>query len=151
VAQRVRGGAIAISHDERFLSRDDPLVRVVAQPDERVLPPLDVLDWWEHPDEEGKTTATGLVGVPRQLVVTTQRVLVMRDGAVERSIAMASIGGAKTMGPSDLPLEDSERAVLVDSGGENAVVWGCWSAATEEARRLMGDIFALAHGGSPAQ
>ena len=137
-----------MSHEERFLSADDPLARVVAQPHERVLPPLDVLDWWEHPGEEGRTTATGLVGVPRQLVVTTQRVLVLRDGAVERSIAMASIGGARIMEPPDLPLENSERAVLVNSGGEQPTAWGCWSAATEEADRLMADIFQLAHGSS---
>jgi hypothetical protein len=47
-------------------------VHAVAQPDERVLPPLDVLDWWEDPGEEGRTTATGLVGVPRQVVLTTR-------------------------------------------------------------------------------
>lgn len=137
-----------MSHDERFLSPDDPLARVVAQPHERVLPPLDVLDWWEHPGEKGRTTATGLVGVPRQLVVTTQRVLVLRDAAVERSVVMASIGGARIMESSELPLEHSERAVLVNSGGEEPVVWGCWSTATEEAKRLMDDIFELAHGRS---
>ena len=117
--------------DERYLAPDDPLVKAVAQrrnllrrgqSEERVLPPLDVLDWWEHPGEEGRTTPTGLVGVPRQLVVTTKRVLVLRDGSVDR------------------------RAVLVHSGGENPTVWGCWSMATEEAERLMGDIFQLSHG-----
>jgi hypothetical protein len=107
---------------------------------------MDVLDWWEHPGEEGRTTPTGLVGVPRQLVVTTQRILVLRDGSVERSVAMKSIGGAEIKEPSEWPLEDSERAVLVHSGGNKPTVWGCWSLAAEEADRLMSDIFQLAHG-----
>jgi hypothetical protein len=106
---------------------------------------LDVLDWWEHPGEEGRTTSTGLVAVPRQLVVTSQRILVLRDGSVERSVAMESIGGADMKGPSD-GLLDSERAVLVHSGGKKPTVWGCWSMATEEAELLMGDIFQLSHG-----
>jgi len=59
---------------------------------------------------------------------------------------MASIGGAQIMGPSEWPLEDSERAVLVKSHGEHPTVWGCWSTATDEANRLMNDIFFLAHG-----
>ena len=83
-----------------------------------MLPPLDVVDWWEHPAEEGRTSPTGVVGVPRQLAVTTQRLLVLRDGTIERSVALASIGGAQLLGPSDFPLEDSERAVLVRSEGE---------------------------------
>ena len=107
---------------------------------------MDVLDWWEHPGEEGRTLPSGVVGVPRQLVVTTKRILVLRDGSVERSVAMASIGGAQIKEPSEWPLEDSERAVLVHSGGEQPTVWGCWSMATEEAELLMGDIFELSHG-----
>jgi hypothetical protein len=138
--------AQSMSGDDRYLAPDDPLVRAVAQPEERVLPPLEVLDWWEHPGEDGRTTATGLVAVPRQLVVTTQRILVLRDGSIERSVAMASIGGAHMKEPSEWPLEDSERAVLVHSGGKKPTVSGCWSMATEEAELLMGDIFQLSHG-----
>jgi hypothetical protein len=107
---------------------------------------MEVLDWWEHPGEEGRTTPSGLVAVPRQLVVTTQRILVLRDGSVERSVDMASIGGAAMKEPSEWPLEDSERAVLVHSGGDRPTAWGCWSMATEDAERLMVDIFQLAHG-----
>ncbi len=134
-----------MSGDDRFLAGDHALVRSLAEPDERILPPLDVVDWWEHPGEEGRTTSSGLVGVGRQLAVTTQRLLVLRDGTIERSVALASIGGAQLLGPSDFPLEDSERAVLVRSGGEQPSVWGCWSTAKAEADRLMGDIFSLAH------
>ena len=139
-----------MSGDDRFLARDHALVRALAEPDERMLPPLDVVDWWEHPGEEGRTSTTGVVGVPRQLVVTTHRLLVLREGTIERKVAMASIGGAKVLGPSDFPLEDSERAVLVrsprGSGGEEPVVWGCWSTAKADAARLSGDIFQLANG-----
>lgn len=145
-----------MSGHDRYLEPDDPLVRALAKrrnplrrsgrSQERVLPPLDVLDWWEHPGEGGRTLPTGLVGVPRQLVVTTKRILVLRDGSVERSVAMASIGGAEIMEPPQLPLEDSELAVLVKAYGEPPVVLGCWSAAAEEAHRLMGDIFQLSHG-----
>ena len=135
-------------NDDRFLPPDHALVRALALPEERMLPPLDVLDWWEHPAEEGRTTPTGLVGVARQLVVTTQRLLVLRDGTIERSVALASIGGTQPVGPPDFPLENSERGFLVHSGGDKPVVWGCWSTATEEARRLMDDIFLLAHGSS---
>jgi hypothetical protein len=110
---------------------------------------MEVLDWWEHPGEEGRTTPTGFVGVPRQLVVTTQRILVLQDGSVERSVRMATIGGAQLMGPSEWPLEDSERAVLVHSGGDKPTVWGCWSMAAEEADILMSDIFFFAHGQPP--
>ena len=67
-------------------------------------------------------------------------------GTIERSVAMASVGGAQVLGPSDFPLEDSERAVLVRSGGEEPVAWGCWSTAKADADRLMGDIFSLANG-----
>ena len=141
-----RHSLLEMTSDDRYLAPDDPLVRAVAKRKERVLPPLEVLDWWDHPGEEGRTTPTGFVGVPRQLVVTTQRVLVLRDGSVERRVAMASIGGAQIMGPSEWPLEDSERAVLVHSGGKKPTVWGCWSMATEEADVLMGDIFKLSHG-----
>jgi hypothetical protein len=139
-----------MSNGERFLAPDDPLVRAIARPEERVLPPLNVLDWWEHRGEDGRTTRTGLVGVPRQLVVTTRRVLVLREGSIERSVALASIGGAEVMGPPELPLQDSERAVLVKSRDEQPVVWGCWSTGTGEAQRLMDDIFVLANGGSLA-
>ena len=144
-----------MSGDDRYLAPDDPLVRAVKprnplrrwrKSQERVLPPLEVLDWWEHPGEEGRTTPTGFVAVPRQLVVTTKRILVLRDGSVERSVAMASIGGAQMKQPSEWPLEDSERAVLVHSGGKKPTVWGCWSMATAEAELLMGDIFQLSHG-----
>lgn len=89
-----------MSNGDRYLAPDDPLVRAVAQPEERVLPPLEVLDWWEHPGEEGRTTPTGLIAVPRQLVLTTQRILVLRNGAVERSVALESIGGAEIIEPS---------------------------------------------------
>ncbi len=51
--------------------------------------------------------------------------------------------------PSDWPLEDPERAVLVHSGGKKPKVWGCWSLATEEAARLMSDIFFFTHGQPP--
>jgi hypothetical protein len=84
------------------------------------------------------------------LVVTTRRVLVLREGSIERSVALASIGGAEVMGPPELPLQDSERAVLVKSRDEQPVVWGCWSTGTGEAQRLMDDIFVLANGGSLA-
>jgi hypothetical protein len=134
-----------VSGDDRFLARDHALVRNLGEPDERMLAPLDVVDWWEHPGEEGRTSPTGLVGVGRQLVVTTQRLLVLRDGTIERSVALASIGGAQLLGPSDFPLEDSERAVLVRSGDEEPVVWGCWSTAKANADLLMADIFSLAH------
>jgi hypothetical protein len=135
-----------VSGDDRFLARDHALARALAESEERMLPPLDVVDWWEHPGEEGRTSPTGVVGVPRQLAVTTQRLLVLRDGTIERSVALASIGGAELLGPSDFPLEDSERAVLVRSGGEEPVAWGCWSTEKADADRLMGDIFSLAHG-----
>jgi hypothetical protein len=135
-----------VSGDDRFLARDHALIRNLAGPDERMLPPLDVVDWWEHPGEDGRTTPSGLVGVGRQLAVTTQRLLVLRDGAIERSVALASIGGAQLLGPSDFPLEDSERAVLVRSGGEQPAVWGCWSTAKADAHQLMDDIFSFAHG-----
>ena len=135
-----------MSGDDRFLARDHALVRNLGEPGERMLAPLDVVDWWEHPGEEGRTSPTGLVGVGRQLVVTTQRLLVLRDGTIERSVALASIGGAQLLGPSDFPLEDSERAVLVRSGDEEPVVWGCWSTAKAHADLLMADIFSLAHG-----
>lgn len=132
--------------DDRFLAPDHALVRALAEPEEQVLSPLAVVDWWEHSGEEGRTSTTGLVGVPRQLAVTTQRILILRDGAIERSVALASIGGAQLLGPSDFPLEDSERAVLVRSGDNEPVVWGCWSTAAAEAHRLMDDIFSLSHG-----
>jgi hypothetical protein len=134
-----------VSGDDRFMARDYALVRALAEPDERMLPPLDVVDWWEHPGEEGRITPSGLVGVPRQLIVTTQRLLVLRDGTIERSVALASIGGGQVLGPSEFPLEDSERAVLVRSGGEEPAVWGCWSTAEAGAHRLMDDIFSLSH------
>lgn len=134
-----------MSGDDRFMARDHALVRALAEPDEQMLPPLDVVDWWEHPGEEGRITPSGLVGVPRQLVVTTQRLLILRDGTIERSVALASIGGGQVLGPSEFPLEDSERAVLVRSGGEEPAVWGCWSTAEGDAHRLMDDIFSLSH------
>ena len=55
-------------------------------------------------------------------------------------------GGAQVLQPSDFPLEDSERAVLVRSGGEEPVAWGCWSTAEADASRLMNEIFSLVHG-----
>lgn len=61
-------------------------------------------------------------------------------------MALASIGGAQVLEPSDFPLEDSERATLLRSGGEEPVAWGCWSTAKADADRLMGDIFSLANG-----
>jgi hypothetical protein len=136
----------SVSGDDRFLAADHPLARALAEADERMLPPLDVVDWWEHPGEEGRMSPTGVVGVPRQLVVTTRRLLVLREGNIERSVALASIGGAQVLGPSDFPLEDSERAVLVRSRGEEPVAWGCWSTAKAAVDRLMGDIFSLANG-----
>ena len=135
-----------MSGDDRFLADDHALVRALAEADEQMLPPLDVLDWWEHQGEEGRPSPTGLVGVPRQLAVTTQRILVLRDGTIERSVALASIGGAQLLEPSDFPLEESERAVLVRSGGDEPVVWGCWSMPEADASSLMGDIFSPAHG-----
>jgi hypothetical protein len=98
------------------------------------------------PGREGEDEPYRVVGVPRQLVVTTHRLLVLREGAIERSVALASVGGAQVLGPSDFPLEDSERAVLVWSGGEEPVAWGCWSRAKADADRLVGDIFSPAHG-----
>lgn len=140
------GKGSSVSGDDRFLARDHALARALAENDERMLPPLDVVDWWEHPGEKGRTSPTGVVGVPRQLVVTTRRLLVLREGTIERSVALASIGGAQVLGPSDFPLEDSERAVLVQSGGEEPVAWGCWSTAKADVDRLMADIFILANG-----
>jgi hypothetical protein len=70
----------------------------------------------------------------------------LRDGAVERSLALASLGGAEIMEPSEFPVEASDLAVLVKSPGEPSTVLGCWSAASEEAHRLMSDIFQLSHG-----
>jgi hypothetical protein len=135
-----------VSGDDRFLARDHALIRNLAESDERMLSPLDVVDWWEHPGEVGRRGPNDLVGVGRQLAVTTQRLLVLQDGSIERSVALASIGGAEMLGPSDFPLEDSERAVLVRSGGEQPVVWGCWSMANADANQLMDDIFCLANG-----
>jgi hypothetical protein len=134
-----------VSTDDRFLARDHALARALAGPDERMLPPMDVVDWWEHPGEKGRTSPTGS-SEPRQLVVTTHRLLVLREGTIERSVALASVGGAQVLGPSDFPLEDSEQAVLVWSGGEEPVAWGCWSTAKADADRSMGDIFSPAHG-----
>jgi hypothetical protein len=113
-----------MSGDDRFLAGDHALVRALAEPDERILPPLDVVDWWEHPGEEGRTTSTGLVGVGRQLAVTTQRLLVLRDGTIERSVALASIGGARLLGPTDFPIEDSERASWCGLGVNSQVYGG---------------------------
>lgn len=50
------------------------------------------------------------------------------------------------MRPHELPLEDSERAVLVKSNDTQRVVRGCWSTGSEDAQRLMNDIFFFAHG-----
>lgn len=135
--------------EAKWLAPDHPVVRAFARSEERLLPPIEVVDWWEHPDETGRTTPTGLVGVPRQLLVTSQRLAVLRGDSVERSVAMASIGGAEIKGPRHpyLQLEDGERAVPVTSGGERPTVWGCWSMATEDAKGLMTDIFELSHGG----
>ena len=130
----------------RFLGPEDPLVAGLAESGERMLPPLDVLDWWEHPGEEGRTAPTGLVGVPRKLVVTTERILVIRDGLIERTVAVRSIGGAERRDPSQWPwLEEADRAVFVHSHDDPPVVWGCWSLTTAEADQLMSDIFQLAH------
>jgi hypothetical protein len=135
--------------EARWLAPDHPVVLAFAQAEERLLPPIDVTDWWDHPGERGRTTQTGLVGVPRQLLVTSQRLAVLRGDTVERNVAMASIGGAEVKGPPHpyLQLQDGERAVLVTSGGEHPTVWGCWSMPSEDAKGLMTDIFELAHGG----
>jgi hypothetical protein len=133
--------------EREFLATDDPLVRDLAAGDERVFPPFAVRDWWEHPGEQGPTTDRGLVGAPRQLVVTTERCLVVSEGSIERSVAMASIGGSRLMKPSERPLEESEAAVLVHSGGPEPQV--CWSASADEAKRLMAIIFEVAGTGGP--
>ena len=135
--------------EARWLAPDHPVVRAFARAEERLLPPISVIDWWEHPDEIGRTSPPGPVGVPRQLLVTSQRIAVLRDGRVERNVAMASIGGAEIKGPPQphLELEDGERAVFVTSGGAHPTIWGCWSMASDDAEALMTDIFELAHGG----
>src|SRR5207344_3092737 len=45
-----------------FLPSDDPLVKALGQPGERVFPALDVIDWWEHPDAEARRIPTGIAG-----------------------------------------------------------------------------------------
>ena len=135
--------------DWEVLDPDDPLARTFGDGVERVFPPFEVRDWWEHPGEEGPTTPSGVTGVPRQLIVTTERVLVVRDGTIERTVAIASIGGSRTMKPSEWPIAETEEAVLVHSGGPEGTVWGCWSTEADEAGRLMGIIFWFANRGGP--
>ena len=141
------GWAELLPPEWEILDPDDPLVRTFAQGDERVFPPFDVRDWWEHPGEEGPTTPTGVTGVRRQLILTSERVLVVSNGTTERTVAIASIGGSRLMGSSEWPIEESEAAVLVHSGGPQGSVWGCWSASRDEASRLMSIIFWFANGG----
>jgi hypothetical protein len=141
------GWAELLPPDWEVLDTDDPLARTFAQGNERVFPPFDVRDWWEHPGEQGPTTPSGLTGVPRQLIVTTERVLVVADGTVERTVAIASIGGSRTMKSSEWPIDKADRAVVVHSGRAQGSVWGCWSTSKDEAGRLMGIIFWFANGG----
>jgi hypothetical protein len=129
-----------------FLSPDDPLVRSLAEPGERFLPPLDVIDWWEHPDSHARISPTGLAGVERQLIITTNRIIVMNEGSIERRIPIRAIGGAEKRDPPDGANQDSEQAVLVKSGIKKDTALGMWSLPSEQADKLMGDIFNLAHG-----
>jgi hypothetical protein len=118
------GWAELLPPEWEILDPDDPLVRTYAQlvrtyaqGDERVSPPFDVRDWWEHPGEEGPTTPTGVTGVRRQLILTSERVLVVSNGSFERTVEIHSIGESRLLKSSEWPIEDSEAAVLVHTGG----------------------------------
>jgi hypothetical protein len=130
-----------------FLPSDDPLVKALGQPGERVFPALDVIDWWEHPDSEARRIPTGIAGAPRQLVITTRRIIVMKDGSVERSFPIRAITGAELVDPLDGQNKGSEKAVMVRSRqGEDVQVLGMWSTTPDLASRLMDSIFKFSHG-----
>lgn len=133
--------------DERapFLPPDHPLVRSLAESGERFLPPVEVVDWWEHSDSQARISPTGIAGVERQLIITTNRIIVMNEGSIERSIPIRAIGGAEKRDPPDGANQDSERAVLVKSGTQKDTALGMWSVSSEQADKLMSDIFNLAH------
>jgi hypothetical protein len=130
-----------------FLPSDDPIVQAVGQPGERFLPPVDVVDWWEHSDPEARLSSTGIAGARRQLIITTERVIVMKEGSLERSFPIRAIAGAELRDPLDGRNKGSEKAVLVKSAsGEQAQVLGMWSMTPEEAHDVMNSIFKFSHG-----
>lgn len=131
-----------------FLPPDDPIVRALGRPGERFLSALDVVDWWEHSDPEARRIPTGIAGVPRQLVITTERIIVMKDGSVERSLPIRAIGGAELRDPLDGQNRGSEKAVLVKShDGQETRVAGMWSMTPEDASLVMNRIFKFSHNG----
>lgn len=130
-----------------FLPPDDPIVRALGRPGERFLPPVDVVDWWEHSDPEARVSSTGIAGAQRQLIITTERIIVMKDASVERSFPIRAIGGADLRDSLDGQNRGSEKAVLVKShDGQEARVAGMWSMTPEDASLVMNSIFRFSHG-----
>jgi hypothetical protein len=130
-----------------FLPSDDPIAQALGHPGERFLPPVDVVDWWEHSDPDARLSPTGIAGVQRQLFITTERIIVMKDGSIERSFPVRAVAGAELRDPLDGRSEGSEKAVLVKSAsGEEAQVLGMWSMTPEQAHDVMNSIFKFSHG-----
>jgi len=108
---------------------------------------VDVVDWWEHSDPEARLSPTGIAGAQRQLIITTARVIVMKDGSLDRSLPIKAVAGAELRDPLDGRNEGSEKAVLVKSpSGEQEQVLGMWSMAPEQAHDVMNSIFKFSHG-----
>jgi hypothetical protein len=138
---------VVMPESQPFLPSDDPIVQALGQPGERFLPPVDVVDWWEHSDPEARLSPTGIAGAQRQLIITTARVIVMKDGSLDRSFPIKAVAGAELRDPLDGRNEGSEKAVLVKSpSGEQEQVLGMWSMAPEQAHDVMNSIFKFSHG-----
>jgi hypothetical protein len=130
-----------------FLPSNDPIVQALGQPKERFLPPLDVIDWWEHQDPDARVSPSGIAGVPRQLIITTKRIIVTREGSVERSYPIRAVAGAEVRDSLDGQNQGSEKAVLVKShDGQEARVLGMWSMTPAEASQVMDIVFKFSHG-----
>jgi hypothetical protein len=146
-------GVLVPPSTDEFLPPDDPLVRALGRPGERFLPAVDVVDWWEHSDPEARRISTGIAGVPRQLVisteriiVSTERIIVMKDGSVERSFPVRAISGAELRDPPDGQNQGSEKAVLVKFNAHDVqTVAGMWSMTPEQASLVIAAIFKFSH------
>jgi hypothetical protein len=86
---------VVMPESQPFLPSDDPIVQALGQSGERFLPPVDVVDWWEHSDPEARLSPSGIAGAQRQLIITTARVIVMKDGSLERSFPIRWMAGTK--------------------------------------------------------
>jgi hypothetical protein len=127
---------------DEFLPTDDPMVQAWAEPGERFLPPVGIIDWTQYLQTMDEIDRIASVkAAMRQLVLTTRRLIVLwLDRPTKGDIRLSDVISARTLTPPGKPYSGAELALEVRASTPDGILQTMWAMRRQDAQHILSKL-----------